>query len=399
MTEVQRRAPRMQPVSPAANTGDDSWMTRGSAGVDRNRQVQVEQQERRNTPRTRDFSCKKNETREVIILDRLFSDVRFVWEHLIPGEGNNFKQAKNVLCPREWANCAICERAESGGKGSRFRMPYYCMKLSVLDISGYTDKTTNEHVDKAFRMMMTVKSEQINDFDKMFQVAMKEHGTIRGMYLLMARDGGDTSPRIGKPSIQDNGRLFQIYDEASLVRDFGHEAVMKEGTSEVIMPANGYLQPYEYGKVLPKPDPDAIRRVWGGGPAAGSAAANEAAWDEGTEDDGQGEADGIGDADGAEFDRQHASTVQRTAPVRERTRPGAAAAPAPAATQPQVRQRIRPGAPAASAAPSRPAQGGTRSGVVRRSSVASGDDIPFASQRPEEFLAIDSGLPLTGTGF
>jgi hypothetical protein len=382
MSEVQRRAPRVQPVSPAVNTADTSWMTRGASGVDRNRQVQVEQQERRNTPRTRDFSCKKNETREIIILDRTFDEIVFVWEHLIPGEGNNFKQAKNVLCPREFANCAVCERAESGGKGSRFRMPYYCMKVSVLDISGYTDKTTNEHVDKAFRMMMTVKSEQINDFDKMFQVAMREHGTIRGMYINMARDGGDTSPRIGKPSIQDNGRLFQMYDEATLVREFGHEAVLKEGSSEVLMPANGYLQPYEYGKVLPRPDPDAIRRVWGGGPAAGSAAANEEAWDEGT-DDGQSAADHVGD----DADETH-STVQRAAPSRERTRPGAAAAPQrgvdPNPTPPvapAVRTRLRPGAPpaapAASATPSRPAQGGTRAGVVRRGSVAQGDDIPF----------------------
>ena len=116
---------------------------------------------------------------------------------------------------------------------------------------------------------MVVKTQQISDFARLEAACRKQHGTMRGMVLVMERDNDRQSNRIGKPIILDNGAMFDFENEATLLRDWGSEPVIENG--KVIRPENVDITPFDYDRILPLPDPEELARRFGGTMPQGNA--------------------------------------------------------------------------------------------------------------------------------
>ena len=187
------------------------------------------------------FYLKGGEKCEIILLDRKLSDGVAFYEHTINVDG----RWTQVPCAKDFAKCPVCTVKQDNS--------YYVLMLSVLVLREF--KTKKGETVTHSKMLLPVKQAQFPLFRKLEAAAIKEGGTMRGMYLEMVRDASnDKSARIGDPNIIEGGRMFDLLSEEDLVEEFGHPAVMSQDGKTVIREANYDITPYDYQKLFPRPD-------------------------------------------------------------------------------------------------------------------------------------------------
>lgn len=214
------------------------------------------------------FWQRKGDECEIIILDHSIDDGFWRNEHQVK-VGKNYQPEP---CIQETGPCPHCE------DGLRQSMVVF---LSVLVIRDYTDRNGNKHTHS--RMLLPLKRNQIPDFERIEAIAMKKHGTLRGVSLIMERKNEENSFSTGMPVPNDDGQLInEFLSEKSLTKLFGHSAIKKDG--KVVKEANEDIQPFDYQALFPEPDADAIREEHGI-VVPGSRSANRRASDD-DDDDG-----------------------------------------------------------------------------------------------------------------
>jgi len=257
---TQRRGVASPSTGSNQGSGGKSFLRRGAAIVAEAEKNQHELERKKSQGgNVLRFYVKGGEECEIIILDKSLDDVVAFYEHnLQDGEG---RWGLHVPCIKDFAECPICK---SGSTSS------YVMMMSALVLKSFTTKSGT--VVPHSKMLLPVKTSQFDTFRRLEAAAKKEAGTMRGMYLVMARSKTDSkSPRIGEPTILDNGKMFDLIPEDELLKDFGHDAVLGTDKKTVIRPENFDITPYDYEKLFPQPDVAAIIKEYGDGkPPVGS---------------------------------------------------------------------------------------------------------------------------------
>lgn len=155
-------------------------------------------------------------------------------------------------CPKEFEACPLCD-GQAGGKES-----YYVMMLSVMVLDPYVNK--NGITVPHSRKLMAIKT---ND-QPFFLRTHEREGTLRGVQLLMARQGKQDSS-IGRPE------FIARHSEADIMATFGHPAI-KANDGRVLKQANADTQPFPYAKLWTRPSGADLRTRYGGAPPMGSEA-------------------------------------------------------------------------------------------------------------------------------
>jgi hypothetical protein len=161
-------------------------------------------------------------------------------------------------CPREFEICPICP--PNGEHHSAFTMI-----LSVINMSGYT-KNTGQVVG-ATKELLLPRTELHPFFDELY----KEHGSLRGIQLLMKRETR-FDPYIGKPTFVGKHTDEEI--EAFLRQENLWGEVLKEGSDEVLFPEGSMAQAFVYNEFVKKPSAADLIVRYGGQPTPGSDLAN-----------------------------------------------------------------------------------------------------------------------------
>lgn len=207
---------------------------------------------------------------DVIILDKSWDDLYYIYEHQIYDEAA--KTVNHYLCAHETQNCPVCP-TQRGYGGQPMERGSYMMHMSVLDITPETvyDGTEFDHRKRPLALTNQLHAE----FIKLMGEAMETHGTIRGMMILMERDGSFNS-NVGRPVVRPDGAMYVMVSEEDLMLDFGHEEEKSEDGA-LIKPANFDIIPYDYGSIFPKLDRAYVQKLQekfgtpqGGVPPAGS---------------------------------------------------------------------------------------------------------------------------------
>jgi len=236
---------------------------RGREGQDKVQDVLDEQERNRTRNGAFRFRMKKGTEASIIVLDKSMDDLFYLYEHAIPGPGQDgWKNTEEVVCVKEHENCPICELA--GGSNERFKNSYYCMVLTILDLTPWESKDGSKSGDYTKRLMV-IKANQIADFSRLMDVCEQKHGTIRGMELLLARDGGknNMSPAVGKPIPDNDANMYYLMTEAELEDEFGHDAETgREG--QVLKEADEDIMVFDYEELFPYPDVEELAARYGG---------------------------------------------------------------------------------------------------------------------------------------
>src|SRR5690625_3178536 len=187
MSRARRRGRRASQEEVKTDAG---WMDSGSQISTKAKEEQRRAERRREVGNVNRFWLKPNEEREVLILDAKIEDCVAFHEHHMKDPSTG-RWSLFEGCPKEWEICPLCE---SHGES------YYAMFISVLDLTPFTvNQGKEDEREIAYsRKMLVVKSMQIPDFTRLMSACIEEHGTMRGMVLLLGRDDG-RSARIGKP--------------------------------------------------------------------------------------------------------------------------------------------------------------------------------------------------------
>ena len=253
--------------------------------------AQEEIDRRKTTGHVFRFYVPKGEETEIIILDKSLDDCVALYEHNL--QGPDGKWSVYEPCLKDFGHCPICATGSSS---------YYGLQMSVLVLRAF--RTKNGKDIPWSKMLMTVKVGGFDTFRRLEAAAIKECGTMRGMYLVMGRSAtNDKAAKIGDPVMQEGGKLYEMLDEDTLDADYGHDAVLGQD-KKVLRPANFDITPFDYRVLFPMPE---LPAESGGrsAPSGSQAEANKA------------------------FEEDSLPDVPN--PSSRRTRPGTAAPSAPAA--------------------------------------------------------------------
>lgn len=196
---------------------------------------------------------------EVTILDESIESGFARPEHNLKGADGKYG---NIFgCVKHEAECPLCKSEKES---------VLVLYLSVLVHRPYVHKKTGE-TRQYSKMFLCIKRGQLNDFLRVEEVAMKKHGTLRGVTILLARDHEKNSFSNGKPIAGKDGNIISdFYDEDQLIECFGHKAIISKETGRVMKAENEDITPYDYKKLMPPIDVDEFLEEHGSGPAAGS---------------------------------------------------------------------------------------------------------------------------------
>ena len=254
MIRNRRGAVSSSTESSQPSSGGKSFLRRGSAiQAEAEKNQQEIERKRSQGGNVLRFYVKGGDECEIIILDKSLDDAVAFYEHnLQDSEG---RWGIHVPCIKDFAECPICKNGNNSS---------YVMMLSALVLKEY--RTKSGTVVPHSKMLLPVKIGQFDTFRQLEAAAKKQGGTMRGMYLVMRRSKTDSkSPRIGEPTILENGMMFDLIPEKELEQDFGHDTVMGTDKKTVIRPANFDITTYDYEKLFPQPDVKAILREYGDG--------------------------------------------------------------------------------------------------------------------------------------
>lgn len=197
---------------------------------------------------------------EIVILDEDARNLPFAHEHVIPGKGGNFRDSKEHVCVDDTDNCVLC-RAREMGLGEEFnRHPNYNMYGTILDLTPYTIQNGPRagQVVEATRRMFVVGRDDIAEYQRIFDLCYKRHGTTRGMVMVVTKHK-KTDARCGKPIMLENGMLFDMMDEEEL-ESYSNERVVVDG--RVLREEGEDIEPLDYDVVLAAPDQRMLRRMY-----------------------------------------------------------------------------------------------------------------------------------------
>jgi len=217
---------------------------------------------------------KRKEQLEVIVLDSSLEDAFAIREHNIQGSDGNWGNFERCAAESGEA-CACCKKFGDTA--------YAVLFLTVLVLKEWTSKKTNEKHAYS-KMLLPMKRGQFKTWRKLEQIALKKHGTMRGMYLILEREDDPQSVATGVPVPLDDGTAFDLYDEDALVEEFGH-GVVKNREGKVIKKENEDIEVFNYKKLFPEPDPAELRQRYGVAPEAGSKQSNAEAFKDDQDDD------------------------------------------------------------------------------------------------------------------
>lgn len=249
--ETLQRSSRALPGTASA-AADDSWMKTGEAGM-------AEAEKARQERAARDAEAAKkpvkpmrfkldwnvkdhngNQTNQGEIADIVILDAvpgpRF-WEHQARNPRNGYWNLTELCC-REWDNCPLCP---PDGE----RNPYYVMFLTVIDMRPFTDR--EDKLWAATRKLLPVKIEQQGEFDDLYRT----HGTLRGIHLIMNRDGGKMSSPIGNNITFDGIHTEEELVEFAKANGLWEQYAQQNG--RVIWGEGEFVQPFQYGQIFEKP--------------------------------------------------------------------------------------------------------------------------------------------------
>ena len=317
---------------------------------------------------------------DLIVLDRSWDDLAYVYEHNIEVDGRwgNFE-----MCVHETSICPVCAKLFGGRMD---RKGDYVTHITVLDLREVWSERQGRRIMHIKRPLVIKKQVQAL-LMPLFKSAMDQHGTIRGMHLFMVRDTTLNSS-VGRPVMMAslNGAMYEMLTEEQLVAEFDNEEVRDPETNELKKPAHFDIEPYPYLSILP--DPSSIsyvsylrERYGSGSPATpGSRQDSENAWRN------RGNSAGASTAPGAAPPRYRTRSQTTYEPRSQEAQKELAGMPpssAPNATDtPRMQTRER-----ATDAPterirerSRGEQNTQRTSIQRNSSAvatAIDDDIPF----------------------
>lgn len=210
-------------------------------------------------------------------------------------------------CIDEHTNCPACSKSS--------RPAYYAMYLTIIDINPYISTKTGEEIPFSKKLLVVKPMQQ-----KKILRYYERHGTLRGMILLMTRDG-DKDASIGDPE------FVEFMSEEDL-QTYVSEYTDKEGVVHETL----CYEPYDYEALFPDMSEAQLSALVGGGASAGSRHADDRAI-------------GRTRGRGAAADEEPAEGDWEEAPRRVATRRApAAAAPEPAqrAARPAARRAAAP---------------------------------------------------------
>ena len=197
---------------------------------------------------------------EIVILDEDARNLPFAHEHVIPGKGGNFRDSKEHICVDDTDNCVLC-RAREQNMGEEFnKHPNYNMYGTILDLTPYTIQNgprAGQVVD-ATRRMFVVGRDDIADYQRIFDLCYKKHGTTRGMVMVVTKNK-KTDPRCGKPIMLDNGMLFDMMEPDEL-ESYANDRVVVEG--RVLREEGEDIEPLDYDTILAAPDQRMLRKMY-----------------------------------------------------------------------------------------------------------------------------------------
>lgn len=241
-------------------TASPSWVVTGAAGAQVSQRVAQEQaqhrqdqQERRQPHRFFLRQSPGQTGREnigtVVILDRE-PGPRY-WEHMMRGPNSRFPDTPEI-CPKTYMNCPLCANDTSS----------FVMLLTVLNLDGYVDKQTGQHVHPT-REILAIKNGQGEHaiFDRMFQ----NYGTLRGLQLTLVRQG-QKSPRTGvidpaTPPVQHSEQ-----DITNYLQQMGKMGpLFSTRDNRELEPAGYMAEPFDYARFLKEPDVNRLIQLYGGG--------------------------------------------------------------------------------------------------------------------------------------
>lgn len=209
-----------------------------------------------NVPNWTRYWLKQGESAEIVFLDDTIKSGFAFYEHQL--QGSDGKWNEFYICPKELHLCPICD---SLGDSS------FVFMFSILVPNAYTDKKTGEKRNS--KRLLPVKYSQWKDLKKILISAEKANGgRLRGVSLLMERDTGkvQTSPSIGKPQIDDEGKMYSMYSDEELIESYGHDEVVSKDGQIVYKEANDDIAPFKYSEIFKEPDIEELRAKFGGAP-------------------------------------------------------------------------------------------------------------------------------------
>ena len=138
-------------------------------------------------------------------------------------------------------------------------------------------------------MLLPMKVTQLNKFRELETVAKAQGKSIRGMFLILRREKGDKSPKIGEPALLEGGSVFDILTEQELAVEYGNEEVRSQDGKQVVRPKNYDITPFNYDEIFPRPDvEDIIKRYSRNGAPSGSTSQALQEFDEADKPNGGG---------------------------------------------------------------------------------------------------------------
>mgnify|MGYP005845330999 CR=1 FL=1 len=233
----------------------------------------------------------KGDVREIVFLDDNLDSMFYVHRHDWYQE-NAKPPVQKFLCARQIEECPICAEYERNPKGP-FGPSAFTIMSSIIEFVDpeeddplYTTKKDEDvfHAKRLFAM----KATQSEEYERIFQIVEEKHGTLRGLVLLVQRGEGKQSPRIGKPTMLDDGQMYYMMSEDELAEEFGHDAI-KGDDGKVLRPADDDIHPYDYGKLFPEPNAEDLAEQANVPLVPGSEAENRRARGREDEDEGDDE--------------------------------------------------------------------------------------------------------------
>jgi hypothetical protein len=188
------------------------------------------------------FFCPSGETREIVVVDDAPDFFRY--EHNLQNQRTK-KWDIFVACINDHSNCPVCKETERGN--------YYAMYLTVVDLTGYTNRDGDEVPWS--KKLLVVKQQQQKKIMRLYE----RHGTLRGMVLQMTRDG-DKDANIG-----NDIEFLEFMDEDELAT-YQSEYTDQNGKKHEV---DGSV-PFDYDAIFPTPTEQQLRAIVGGKAEAGS---------------------------------------------------------------------------------------------------------------------------------
>lgn len=239
-------APRTAPArrgasKPAAKAAAPASSYRGAAGLRRMKEEEVKAEARKAAAQASmkepfRFFVRPGESASIIIVDDAPDFFRM--EHaLMNPRTKRFNLF--VPCIDEHTNCPACAASD--------KPPYFAMYLTVIDLTPFTNGA-GEEVDWT-KKMMVVKSTQQKKLMRLYE----KHGTLRGMELVMTRDG-DMDAAIG------NDIEFQGFVDEEELETYVTEYTDKEKKVHEVFGD----EPFDYEDIYPDLSEKEISALVGG---------------------------------------------------------------------------------------------------------------------------------------